>query len=261
MMNLIDNQFAHSEYSTPFQKLDFKWNRSINNTSELVIVTDTMCNNVDKYNNKICWLLESKEITGRYYDYIKNNYIKFNHIFTHDKELLNLVNAIFIPVCGCWIYPQEQKVYEKTKGISIISSGKTQTFGHNLRHEIVKNIRNLDVYGRGYKPVENKLEALKDYRYSIVIENGKYDYYFTEKLIDCFKTGTIPIYWGCPSIGDFFNKEGIISFNSISELVDLMPKLNETFYLEKLKYINENFNISNDYLLAEQHIQKFINKI
>ena len=34
--------------------------------------------------------------------------------------------------------------------------------------------------------------------------NGRGDYEFDEKLIDCFLTGTVPIFWGCPSIDKFF---------------------------------------------------------
>lgn len=34
--------------------------------------------------------------------------------------------------------------------------------------------------------------------------------YFTEKILDCFTTGTIPIYQGAPDIGDYCNAEGIV---------------------------------------------------
>ena len=50
--------------------------------------------------------------------------------------------------------------------------------------------------------LKDKIDGLRDYRYHFCIENIKRDYWFTEKLIDCFVTGTIPIYWGCPSIFD-----------------------------------------------------------
>ena len=66
-----------------------------------------------------------------------------------------------------------------------------------------------------------------DYRFSIVIENCKRDYWFTEKLIDCLRTGTIPIYWGCPSIGDFFDIRGFILFDDINDLENILNNLTE----------------------------------
>ena len=45
---------------------------------------------------------------------------------------------------------------------------------------------------------------------------------FTEKLIDAFLTGTIPLYWGCPTIGEFFDMDGILLFDNVDVLVDLV---------------------------------------
>jgi hypothetical protein len=42
------------------------------------------------------------------------------------------------------------------------------------------------------------------------MENATYSNMFTEKITDCFMTGTIPIYYGISNIGDYFNTDGII---------------------------------------------------
>ena len=124
------------------------------------------------------------------------------------------------PFGGCWILPEDRKIYPKKKLISIIASEKRETEGHKLRHEIIDAIRKdpvvskyVDVFGRGYNPVDYKLEALKDYRFSIVIENEKTPFWFTEKLIDCFMTGTVPIYWGITPI------KGCITFFNTADLI------------------------------------------
>ena len=57
------------------------------------------------------------------------------------------------------------------------------------------------VYAKGYTHgqtgwADNKLAGLKDYMFTIVIENVVDDCWFTEKLMDSLLTGTIPIYWG-----------------------------------------------------------------
>ena len=44
---------------------------------------------------------------------------------------------------------------------------------------------------------------------------------FSEKLLDAMAVGTIPVYWGCPEIDKFFDKNGIITFNTIEELKDI----------------------------------------
>eukprot|EP00620_Florenciella_sp_RCC1587_P021099 CAMPEP_0182561832 /NCGR_PEP_ID=MMETSP1324-20130603/4262_1 /TAXON_ID=236786 /ORGANISM="Florenciella sp., Strain RCC1587" /LENGTH=60 /DNA_ID=CAMNT_0024774579 /DNA_START=220 /DNA_END=399 /DNA_ORIENTATION=+ len=46
--------------------------------------------------------------------------------------------------------------------------------------------------------------------FHIAIENVKSNGYFTEKLLDCFLTRTVPLYWGCPNIGEYFEVEGMI---------------------------------------------------
>jgi len=141
--------------------------------------------------------------------------------------------------------------------ISIISSDKTQTIGHRLRHNIIDKLNNkIDVYGRTYNPIDYKLDGLKDYRFNIVVENTKRDYWFTEKLIDCFVTGTVPIYWGCPSIGNFFNTNGMIIFETLGELEEILNNLTEKDYLNCLDFINENYNLSKKYLLPDDLIYR-----
>ena len=113
---------------------------------------------------------------------------------------------------------------------------------------------NLDIFGFHNKELPRKIDALKDYMFSIVIENEKIDYLFTEKIIDCFTTGTIPIYWGCPSIGDFFDTEGILIFNNINELIDIIDKIDMQFYLNKSKAIQNNFELCKKYMIADNLI-------
>ena len=77
--------------------------------------------------------------------------------------------------------------------------------------------------------------------FSIVIENSRSDYYFSEKLIDCFECGTIPIYWGMPSINKFFDMDGIITFETIDELEDIVRGLTPDMYERMKGYGIENY--------------------
>ena len=44
----------------------------------------------------------------------------------------------------------------------------------------------------------------------ICFENTVMKNYATEKLIIAYSSGTIPIYWGCPNIGDYVNMDAIL---------------------------------------------------
>ncbi len=93
-------------------------------------------------------------------------------------------------------------------------------------------------------PQGAKILALAEYRYSIVVENSKGKNYFTEKLIDCFRTGTIPIYWGSSAITEHFNMGGIICFDTIKDLDDLIPSLTEDRYGTMIEALRENYKLA-----------------
>ena len=263
-IKIADNTFSHSilGYCSDFQKSEnFEWERTQPNNNENLVITDNfLTSNLSPSKNKIAWLIEPVCVAPQHYDYVKNNLMKFDYILTHEKTLLDLdYNTKFIPFGCCWIPEDKQEVYDKTKNISVISSNKTFTDGHKLRHEVIQKFGNkMDVFGRGYDPIEFKIDGLKDYRFSVVIENCKRDYWFTEKLIDCFATGTIPIYWGCPSIGDFFNTDGMLIFDSMNELESILDNCNEDLYNSKLDSIKDNFEKCKNFLLPDEHVYKFI---
>ena len=110
------------------------------------------------------------------------------------------------------------------------------------------------VYAKGYTHgqtgwADNKLAGLKDYMFTIVIENVVDDCWFTEKLMDSLLTGTIPIYWGCPSIGSLFDPAGIITFESVDQLAsDIVPALNQSLYLRMLPAARRNFAAARRFL-------------
>lgn len=262
-IKIIDSNFAHAKFTTDYQTSKYiNWVRGQNvNSTEILFITDnSLYNSVNIVNdNKIAMLMEPRAINPAIYDWIKNNHNSFKTVLSHDKEIVeSCSNAIFYPHCGCWINEVDQTVYEKTKLLSIIASSKRQTEGHRLRHAVIDVLKNenipLNVYGRGYNPVEYKLDSLKDYAFSLIIENSRKDYYFTEKLMDSFVTGTVPIYWGCPSIGDFFNLDGMIIFNDVEDLLSKLNSLSLEQYNNMLPAIKENFEKAKEFLIAEDWI-------
>lgn len=200
---------------------------------------------------KYGWLLESKFVTPQIVESVKRHtdaYLNlFDTIFTHNQELLRLSPKFkWVPGQGFWI--KEPKICEKKKLVSMISSNKKMFEGHAVRLQWVEKLRGqVDLFGRGFREIPLKEQGLCDYMFSVAIENGQYETYFTEKILDCFATGTIPIYLGAPDIGKHFNQNGII------DLTDNV-QISDRIYYDKLDAIKENLEIAKSMEILEDFI-------
>ena len=222
---------------------------------------------VDSIDSKIKIALPSdlRDFHGPIYDFIENNIDKFDRVITYDERLLNLFPEKCFPAAAMkpWIWPKEkQQVYEKTKLASFITSTKLFTVGHRYRAKTLillqamqKNgaYTDIECFGDGHNPLpdmDGKLIGLKDYAFSIAMENHQSKHYFSEKLLDVILTGTVPIYWGCSDIPKHFNPDGFILFDNREELFDnILPTLSMDLYYEKLEAVKENFEIcQNNYI-------------
>lgn len=123
----------------------------------------------------------------------------------------------------------------------------------------------FDMFGLGFKEIGGKIEGLKDYRFSISIENDCLVNGASEKISDCFLTGTIPIYYGCPNIGDYFDMDGIFYFDTENELEEIILRLNEEgeiIYNRKIDAVKNNYNLVLEYSLnPDKHFQKYLKNL
>ena len=198
--------------------------------------------NIDYSEKNIIILYEPKSIIPQLYEYVFNNVDKFYKIFTHRKELCDGIKIINInPFLPSWISSDDTKIYHKTKLVSMIASTKIMCKGHQYRQEIANRFPFKNhLFGTGRESfIKNKLDGLKDYMFSIAMENEVCDLYYTEKILDCFRTGTIPVYWGHKNISKVFNPDGILWVDEIN-----ISKLNNDLYLSKENAIRENYNIA-----------------
>jgi hypothetical protein len=210
---------------------------------------------------KIAWLIEPPAICSSSYDYIQNHQNQFDYILTYNRALKG-AKILWYPHGGCWVPGEGDqrnrqhnvKMHPKHQLVSIIASSKADTIGHRLRHIIISRYKQLSAFGPQYKTLEYKEDALIDYMFSIVIENSACDDYFTEKLIDCFAVGTVPIYWGTKSIGNYFNADGILTFDNTDELDNIMSNLSPELYNSRLRHIEDNFNRHFQYRVSENWI-------
>ncbi len=121
---------------------------------------------------------------------------------------------------------------EKTKNISVICSNKQLTDNHKMRYEFTKNLKdyfgnNIDWFGSGVNPIEDKWKGIKEYKYHIVIENGQKNNLISEKLFDSYLGLSYPIYYGAPNVGEYFSDKSFksIDINNFQEAVKVIENL------------------------------------
>lgn len=207
--------------------------------------------NDDSDEIKYAWFLESKPIVPDLFQFLRNNLDtfleKFEYIFVFEKELLKLSPKFkWVPAQGFWI--REPKIYEKSKIISMITSNKVMCEGHKKRLEYVEKFKDqVDHFGNGFKWIDWKEEGLCDYMFSIAMENCEVPGYFTEKILDCFATGTIPVYLGDPTIGEHFNMDGIVTISDEFYISDEL-------YYSKMDAIKDNLERAKKMEVLEDYI-------
>jgi hypothetical protein len=262
IFKIVDKAFSHAPNSGAYNECkNIIWDRSGPvNSGDIVFFTDTdlyYVNSVRSDCKKMAWLIEPREINQSIYQDVLNLQNKFDLIFTHDDQLLSISSKYrYAPHCCTWVKPKDQKIHDKSLILSIIASEKRGTSGHILRHEVIQELNNsnidIDCFGLSVgRYIDEKVDSLAPYRFSIIIENSMGDVYYTEKLKDSFLTGTIPIYWGARNIGKFYNSNGILSFSNIDELKKIISDLSVDRYESLMPYIKENFEIAQRHLTTE----------
>lgn len=135
----------------------------------------------------------------------------------------------------------------KTKVISTVCSERTGNITlHSTRVDFTWRLKDdlpeLDIFGHGVKPMNDKAEALDPYRFHIAVENHVYNHHLTEKLPDAFLGYTLPFYHGAPNAGDYFPKESFIpiDINDYRRSRDIIKShLTTSEYTDRLPYIVE----------------------
>ena len=191
----------------------------------------------------------------------------FDLILTWNEDVLAACeNAKKFIFGTCWINWETFKPDKKNE-ISYIMSTKRMSEGHNLRWEIwdkyskLNNIKDF-TFKRWLTPprLENKNVLFENAKFHIVVENVSRNNWITEKVIDCFATKTIPIYWGCPNIGHLFNSRGILQFNTLEELEAILENITPELHDGMLDIIEENYQKSKKYYNVDDRLKDEINK-
>jgi hypothetical protein len=204
---------------------------------------------------------------------VQNQIGAFDYILTHDQDLLNNhPNCFLYEFAGCWVRDYEET--NKSFGVSTLIGGKQMTHGHRLREEVFRSSNRITIPKEfwisknfppqgdlGGNPILNGSKSeMFDRQFHICIENVKRENWFTEKLIDCLYTKTIPIYYGCPNIGDWFDERGFFIVNSTEEIIQACNKLTPETYNQMAGYVEKNYIEAMKYMNVGENIKRSIEK-
>lgn len=184
---------------------------------------------------------------------------QFAHVLTSQPEwALPHNHRIFSQPALRWFYgvgknhvvtldQMRASMPSKSKVISTVCSSKRQKRTlHDRRYQFTQRLKaalpELDVFGHGVKPMDDKAEALDAYRYHVAIENFVGEHHWTEKLSDAFLGHTLPFYYGCPNAARYFPEQSyipidIFEFESARQAIDRAIRDNE--YEKRLPDISE----------------------
>ena len=201
-------------------------------------------------------------------EYFNNHKDCYSYIFTYHQDILDAFeNSIVSVTPTTWVrgYEPEKKEFNVSsvfgnKHLSLYLPGLE---GYNVRWELFTRREEISMNKKFYLSSSSPIAEVNygdhlilgdtktpmfDSQFHVAIENtNRISNAFSEKLIDCFQTRTIPIYYGPSNIGDFFNIKGIFLANSASDIIDICNNLDENTYDSLSEAIEENYRLSMNY--------------
>jgi hypothetical protein len=192
---------------------------------------------------------------------------KFDAILTYNDDVLKQCpNArLFHFQTDTWLDKEDYLNVDTSMKVFLVSNltgFKTMCKAHQFRHHIyIEQARfdpNLFIFFRssaqpiipaiGNNPIigkelKDKIILFRQFQFSLVIENTRERHCYTEKLIDCLLTKTIPIYYGCSNVQDYFDTRGwiVIENESVDEILEKTKVLHPNYYSQYADVIEENY--------------------
>jgi hypothetical protein len=140
----------------------------------------------------------------------------------------------------------------------------------NRFFKLLNRRKHVDSGGRHFnnlgRIIDNKLEFIKGYKFTLAFENSSSPGYTTEKIVEAMLAGSVPIYWGNPNIAQDFNPKSFIdvsSFSTFEAAIDHILEVdsNDDLYLSYLKEPWFNQNTPPSWFKSDEHLdvlKKFI---
>lgn len=194
------------------------------------------------------------------------------------KNFLVIINSNIAVPYPFWIFsPYKRELYpERLKAINFFENNCQDVFhlygrGWNApkKFSLLERIFGYKEYksyrGSIARDAKSKVEILSQYKFCLCFENCRANGYISEKIIDCFKAHTVPIYYGAPNITNFIPKNCFIDFrdfNNYQELLNFLKTIDEKTYNQYIyngiKYLQNNFD---QYWSEEKFMKAFLEAI
>jgi len=99
-------------------------------------------------------------------------------------------------------------------------------------------------------PVKNKVEFIRDHKFTIAFENSSFPGYTTEKIFEPMLVNSIPLYWGNPLVNRDFNTKSFLNYHDYPNIDAFIEKIieidtNRHMYLDMLAqpyFVNNEIN-------------------
>lgn len=287
-MKLYSSYLPIERYERELGCLEKYKNKSI------TIFNDYVPRDASEYSDvNLIVLNEPNELFGLH-SFVKNNYHAFSAVLSWDEEILGDTPNYSLFLHGetnldiDYINTFETNP-EREFGVTFLSGILEMLDGHKLRQRILAKgdqiqipnnwWRVLDDFDQergqrpGYfetkigpngNPIEGdgKKQVWNTYKmFHVAVENSKHKHYFTDKILDCFGTKTLPIYWGAPNMGDWYDERGVIYFNDENELVEIINKLTPEDYYSRLPYIENNYRLVKEQGFFFKRLEKYLDTL
>lgn len=164
---------------------------------------------------------------------------QFQRVWTWDDSLVDGVhclkgNTVTDPLLAA-DFETLKAAFEHRKLLTLIAGAKSSSHPQELYSHRMRTIQwfeasapqDFDLYGMGWQaeqfpsyrgPVVDKLATLTQYRFCICYENAQgYQGYITEKIIDCLRTGCVPVYGGAPNVARWIPSDCFISVTQFAD--------------------------------------------
>ena len=161
--------------------------------------------------------------------------------------------------------PIEQILKQKTKFCNFIYSNPSCKKRNDFFHKLSK-YKKIDSAGRYLNNVSfrvgNKIDFLRDYKFTFAFENSECEGYTTEKIYEPFVANSIPIYWGNPLVYKDFNTKSFLNYYDFANEDELIAKIIELDNNDDLyaQYISEpafTNNELNEFVNPENVLAQF----
>ena len=223
-------------------------------------------------------------LKGGYYNLMRLRRDLYSHLLTfHDEILEENPKARVFHCTNTWVkgFVPDRKDFN----ISFIVGGKNSPTmeGYELRHNVWRNKDRIATpkvfYLSGNAPYKHHFvpwpeadytnslilgaskEPLFNSMFHIAIENCSIKNYFTEKIVDCFQTRTVPIYYGCKNISEFFNEYGIIQCSDLEDIISACNQVTPEVYERMFPLLNDNYERSMAWVDHDEQIKNAVTLI